>query len=636
MRLLRLENEDELSFAEFVRENPPYAILSHTWGEDEVSYRDLCDLHTGRAPDRAKDRQGYAKILFCAQQAKRDRLDYFWVDTCCIDKSSSAELQEAINSMFRWYQDAARCYVYLSDLSIDMFNLNKQSFQRCRWFSRTWTLQELLAPTSVEFFSWEGERIGDKRSMVKEIHRVTGIPVSALEGAPLSGFAVNERLLWAKGRHATRVEDEAYSLMGILEVHMPMLYGEGSNAYDRLLSEVRKMYKDPSHPALERSVDPPLGSPNRVEDPELNFTKSHFGAIPSGVDPLLVVSKRVDDLMLDLEVPDTGISTYERSAVLDSDSDSESEVASIFSYGAMSTSSASTASLNSVQSVGIREVSQALLSKEDLKAIYALVVTNIDRRKAHSHIRGFLKEYGLDLVKEASNRTLELQAANFIRDLAGRIADEIAWKIAGFEEETRSPKSSSDKNNLETWLSSLRLPGSGAEEEPNSPRTGANVEELFENENSDDELSDDLIFPNIDKVKDFLLTSEAIQVHVSAMRKWMKMDSVEQGDMEGPVEDLPDRIALNATTKSTSQTPDAQKTPQVLEETEPFSQQDTAQESRPNYRSIQSNHLVDLISGILEFDLFTPRIRPGYRRLRWRCVSLNASIPICRELTETC
>jgi hypothetical protein len=168
---------------------PRYAILSHTWGEDheEVTLKDLVD---GIGETKA----GYRKIRFCGKQAAKDGLQYFWVDTCCIDKSTSAELSEAINSMFRWYRDSAKCYVYLSDVSIDGFSRNDQSFQKSRWFTRGWTLPELVAPTSVEFFSLEGERLGDRSSLKQEITRITGISIQALQGSPMSQFSVNERM----------------------------------------------------------------------------------------------------------------------------------------------------------------------------------------------------------------------------------------------------------------------------------------------------------------------------------------------------------------------------------------------------------------------------------------------------------
>jgi hypothetical protein len=115
MRLVEYNNDGEFSLATFVGDDVPrYAILSHRWGEEEVTFKDLTDS-TG------KNKAGYGKIQFCGEQARRNGLQYFWVDTCCIDKSNSTELAEAINSMFRWYRDATRCYVYLSDVSRLLF-----------------------------------------------------------------------------------------------------------------------------------------------------------------------------------------------------------------------------------------------------------------------------------------------------------------------------------------------------------------------------------------------------------------------------------------------------------------------------------------------------------------------------------
>src|SRR5271170_4728557 len=213
MRLLKVEENGEFSLIEFIGDKiPRYAILSHTWGTDgeEVTCEDLT-RGTG------KSKAGYQKIRFCGKQAATDGLQYFWVDTCCIDKSSSAELSEAINSMFRWYHDAGKCYVYLSDVSISGSSKNGQfsqgtwepTFQKSRWFTRGWTLQELLAPTSVEFFSRERKRLGDKRSLKQQIHEITGIADSALQGAALSQFSVDERLSWAENRQTKLEEDKA-------------------------------------------------------------------------------------------------------------------------------------------------------------------------------------------------------------------------------------------------------------------------------------------------------------------------------------------------------------------------------------------------------------------------------------------
>ena len=209
-------------------------------GNEEVTFKDIIK-GTG------KSKAGYTKIRFCGKQAAKNGLPYFWVDTCCINKSSSAELTEAINSMFRLYQDAAKCYVYLSDVS-DSGSVGKDhssrrwkpTFRKSRWFTRGWTLQELIAPASVEFFSKEETRLGDKQSLEQTLHEITGITIQALRERPLSYFSVNERMSWAAKRQTKREEDAAYSLLGIFNIHMPLIYGEGrQKALDRLHKEIK-------------------------------------------------------------------------------------------------------------------------------------------------------------------------------------------------------------------------------------------------------------------------------------------------------------------------------------------------------------------------------------------------------------
>ncbi len=251
MRLLKQEKTGwfattyNFSLTEFDGSNiPKYAILSHRWGAKEITFK---DLESGKAKTQA----GYKKLQFCAKQAARDGLLYFWVDTCCIDKSSSAELSTAINSMFRWYQNATKCYVYLPDVFIYDSDHNQSTeygwesaFRKSEWFTRGWTLQELIAPTEVEFFSVEGERLGDKKSLERQIHEATGISINALRGNPLSDFPYSERLLWAARRETTLEEDASYCLLGLLDINMPLVYGEGQKkAQDRLQRKIEKASK---------------------------------------------------------------------------------------------------------------------------------------------------------------------------------------------------------------------------------------------------------------------------------------------------------------------------------------------------------------------------------------------------------
>lgn len=245
MRLLRLEDDGRFSLVECVgKSTPPYAILSHTWGADheEVNFKDLVE-GTG------KSKTGYTKIRFCGAQAAKDDLQYFWVDSCCIDKSNNTELSEALNSMFRWYQEAEKCYVYLSDVAMLPSNAQipsspapwKAAFRSSRWFTRGWTLQELIAPASVEFFSVDWNFVGNKGTLQHEIHEITGIPIDALQGRDLSHLTVSERMSWAANRQTRREEDRAYSLMGIFNVYMSPIYGEGlEHALTRLHEEISR------------------------------------------------------------------------------------------------------------------------------------------------------------------------------------------------------------------------------------------------------------------------------------------------------------------------------------------------------------------------------------------------------------
>ncbi|CAO2654513.1 Nn.00g112460.m01.CDS01 [Neocucurbitaria sp. VM-36] len=254
MRLLQLDENGDVRHAAHLDEPlPPYAILSHTWGadEDEVTYN---DLRTGAS----ESKKGYDKLKFCGIQALKDSLQYFWVDTCCIDKSSSTELSEAINSMYRYYKDSKKCYVYLSDVLTGRWDCNppqdwKASFANSRWFTRGWTLQELIAPKSVEFFSNEGKHLGSKHTMAEEVSDITSVHVQALRGAALSQFSVEERMSWASKRNTKRAEDATYSILGLFDIHMSLIYGEGAKkARSRLEKEIQSAIDSTSETVANR------------------------------------------------------------------------------------------------------------------------------------------------------------------------------------------------------------------------------------------------------------------------------------------------------------------------------------------------------------------------------------------------
>lgn len=169
-----------------------------------------------------------------------------WIDSCCIDKTSSAELSEAINSMFKWYQKAQVCYAYLSDVASARQNPSDRysDFRLTKWFTRGWTLQELLAPSSVEFCDCNWVEIGTKLSLQNEVSKVTGISIEHLQD--YSAASVAQKLSWASLRATTRREDEAYCLMGLFDVNMPTLYGEGDKAFLRLQLEILSQTDDES------------------------------------------------------------------------------------------------------------------------------------------------------------------------------------------------------------------------------------------------------------------------------------------------------------------------------------------------------------------------------------------------------
>lgn len=303
------------SLYESDKDTPRYAILSHTWEYGkEVTLQELEELEVKEIktplrsiPDRdsyyypahpTRNRTGFAKIVECCRQARLRGLRYVWVDTCCIDKKDPTELGEAINSMFRWYQHAAECYVYLSDINLASISsrelgvemnepYNKdikdkgengilrglqerfreilrekdnetthamdrapasrafyEPLARCRWFTRGWCLQELIAPLKMEFYDAEWHCLGSKQSLSGILFEITGISPSVLNLHQLDSIPVAVKMAWAARRQTTRVEDRAYCLLGMFNIYMPLLYGEGAHAFRRLQEEIIKRSDD--------------------------------------------------------------------------------------------------------------------------------------------------------------------------------------------------------------------------------------------------------------------------------------------------------------------------------------------------------------------------------------------------------
>ncbi|KAL5370906.1 hypothetical protein DPSP01_014602, partial [Paraphaeosphaeria sporulosa] len=244
MRLLRMEEDENVSLDEYAEDDtPPYAILSHRWGKDcdEVTFKDIVE-------NAGRDKRGFAKIRACGEQAKRDGYQFFWVDTCCIDKSSSAELSESINSMWRWYRNSGVCYTYLDDVPTDLDAPDRNAaLAASKWFTRGWTLQELLAPSRLVLYDVEWNVIGTKDKLADKVSQITNINrdyFSTNNSLQRASFA--ERMSWASARTTKRLEDIAYCLLGIFDINMPLLYGEGARAFQRLQEEIVKRSDDQS------------------------------------------------------------------------------------------------------------------------------------------------------------------------------------------------------------------------------------------------------------------------------------------------------------------------------------------------------------------------------------------------------
>jgi hypothetical protein len=254
MRLLRcklseVSDQDTkvtLSPEEIFTNIPPYAILSHRWGkpEEELSFPDIANGLT------LENGKGYEKVIGCCEQAIKDGYKYVWIDTCCIDKSSSAELSEAINSMYAWYTRSSICYAYLVDVSKEEtpedYAKDGSDFRKSEWFKRGWTLQELIAPKSVRFYTQDWTLIGNKSDMASLIKEITRIDVEVLRSEVCPPISVAKRMSWAADRVTTRDEDIAYSLMGLFGVNIPTLYGEGTKAFIRLQEEIMRTTYDHS------------------------------------------------------------------------------------------------------------------------------------------------------------------------------------------------------------------------------------------------------------------------------------------------------------------------------------------------------------------------------------------------------
>ncbi|KAL8899292.1 MAG: hypothetical protein Q9207_006269 [Kuettlingeria erythrocarpa] len=256
---MRLLHTETLEFREFFdSQTPKYAILSHRWTGNEVSFEEYHHHKNQNGPS-------FSKIQNCSTFARKEGYQWVWIDTCCIDKRSSAELTEAINSMYAWYQKSAVCYAYLVDVVMlqdehRKWNASREEFRQSAWFTRGWTLQELLAPNRIVFLDHGWRVIGSidrglkidtspeyppsqGESLIDDISHATGINETDLYNSGGS-TCVARKMSWLSRRETTRIEDMAYCVLGLCGVNMPLLYGEGDKAFKRLQLEIIKESDD--------------------------------------------------------------------------------------------------------------------------------------------------------------------------------------------------------------------------------------------------------------------------------------------------------------------------------------------------------------------------------------------------------
>ncbi|KAK1534321.1 mitochondrion organization and biogenesis protein [Colletotrichum costaricense] len=259
-QVMRLLSTETKKFEVFDLENaPPYAVLSHLWEHDEVLFQDLRD------GQMLRPRAGLRKIDAACLVAQERMLRYIWIDTSCVDIESESERSEAVESSFRIFKSAALCIAYLSDVESERplpaghvyltdRNLDdnlegrfRHTFKRSRWFTRSWALPELIAPSELVFYSRGWELIGTRSELRNHLFDITGVDTFILQGGDLAKVSVARKMFWATSRNAYRLEDISYSLAGLFGVDMMPIYGEGNlSAFLRLQEHIAKTVPDPT------------------------------------------------------------------------------------------------------------------------------------------------------------------------------------------------------------------------------------------------------------------------------------------------------------------------------------------------------------------------------------------------------
>jgi hypothetical protein len=406
--MIRLLHAKDLRFDKFFDDNcPDYVILSHRWLSlrEELTYRDMLD-------GRKRESRGYAKIIGFCEKALSHNYEWVWIDTCCIDKSSSAELTETVNRMYDWYRNAEECYVYLHDVTWDdtddsfastsLFDLLeeqpralgtpafRQLFRSSDWHTRGWTLQELLAPSFVIFYDQNWHRIGRKETLAVDIASATGIDIKYLLGCSLHEANVATKLSWAASRRCTRNEDSSYCLLGIFDVNMPIIYGEGNNSFLRLQQEIWKKTNDKSLFSW-MTKDGKMGKAPRAG--------GSWGAVFA---PSLTAFR--DPIT-------AGGESNDAASMVSADSRESS-------------ATGSSATLVGEALAGAEDFVEILRTDENLNPIFSAAMNHVTLEELKRKIQELLKIYSIDLQQEASNG-LQKEAVALVRRRRAYIAHRI-------------------------------------------------------------------------------------------------------------------------------------------------------------------------------------------------------------------
>ncbi|KAF4913378.1 Vegetative incompatibility protein HET-E-1 [Colletotrichum fructicola] len=407
---------------------PLYAVLSHTWGPEEVMYEDLVG-------DRSKAvaKAGFTKIREACRIAFEEyHLEYLWTDTCCTDRKNEAELNASINSSFRRFRSAALCIAYLSDFDydpssahpkVDNSQLPYQLLRQSRWFTRSWTIQELIAPVRLLFYSRQWELFQERSQLVQLLYHITGIDPYALVGGDPAKIPVARRMYWAASRNATRLEDLAYSLHGLFDVEVAPNYGEGdTNAFIRLQEAILEKAKDPTIFAWRDDWSEEYFTWEKCEElihsgrlrDYLAKSPAYFSHVGHSFPASMT---RNDDGYPGTDIED-----------LNSDDD-DWETSSVASFESSTTPVGSSASVP-VRS-GLNKAIAFLLENEALSTLFeaAIQKSSIGADRLRRNLARLLRQLGKDLAVEATTKDESLSAV-FLRQYRMPIASAITMRAS--------------------------------------------------------------------------------------------------------------------------------------------------------------------------------------------------------------